>query len=142
MQHFGLFGLWLVALFVLYSWYQSDYQIEQSIIGLPREHNYDVPYRMTNGRLVLITSAVMTAELIGLYLILRPWSYKRSTGRLLIASMLFAVLLGGASMEVFGASHYVLFHWLWLLIVNFILVVCALIAGIRILAAKGQVQTS
>jgi hypothetical protein len=141
-QIFGLFGLWLVAAFLLYSWYQSDYQIERSIIGLPREHNYDVPYRMTNGKLVLLTLAIMTAELVGLYLILRLWSYQRSIGRLLIALALFVVLLGLSSMEVIGTSHYVLFHWLWLFTVNFILVVCALISGSRMLGVKGRVQTS
>lgn len=141
-QNFGLIGLWLVAAFLLYSWYQSDYQIEQSIIGLPREHNYDVPYRMTNGKLVLLTLAVMAAELIGLYLILRPWSYRRSTERLLIALALFVALLSFSFMEVFGTSHYVMFHWLWVFFVNCILVVCALISGIRILAVKGRVQTS
>lgn len=141
-RNFGLLGLWLVAAFLLYSWYQSDYQMEQSIIGLPREHNYDVPYRMTDGRLVLLTLAVMTAELIGLYLILRPWSYHRSIGRLLIALSLFVLLLGSSSMEVFGNSNYVMFHWLWLIIVNSILVACALIPGIRILTVKGRLQTN
>lgn len=141
-QIFGLPSLWLVAAFLLYSWYQSDYQIEQSIIGLPREHNYDVTYRMTNGKSVLLTLAVMTAELIGVCLILRPWSYRRSIGQLLIALALFAALLWFSSMEVFTTSPYVLFHWLWLFIVNFILVICALISGIRILFMQRRAQTS
>jgi hypothetical protein len=72
----------------------------------------------------------------------RPFALTIKIERLLIALALFAVLLGFSSTEVFGTSHYVLFHWLWLFIVNFILVVCALISGIRILAVKGRVQTS
>jgi hypothetical protein len=141
-RNYGLLILWLAAVLLLYSWYQSDYRIEQSTSNLPRERNYDAPYRMTNLKLVLLTFAVMTAELIILYLVLRPWSYALSIGRLLLASALFMVLLALSSMTVFGASNYVVFHGLWLLIVNCILVVCLVITGGSIAAEKRRTQTS
>jgi hypothetical protein len=141
-RNYGLLILWLAAALLLYSWHQSDHQIEQSIINLPRERNYDAPYRMTDLKLVLLTFAVMTAEIIILYLILRPWSYPRSIGRLLLASALFMVLLILSSMTVFGASNYVVFYRLWLLVVSSILVAYSIILGISIAAEKGRMKTS
>jgi hypothetical protein len=140
-RNYGLLILWLVAAFLLYSWYQSDYQLEHSIAGLPRERNYDVPYRMTDGKLVLLTLAIMTAELIILYLILRPWSYRHSSKHLLIALTLFMTLMLFSSLRVFGTNNYVMFHWLWLLTVNCVLIVCGIISGISILVMKGDIRT-
>jgi hypothetical protein len=141
-QNFGLLGMWVVAAFLLYSWYQTDYQIEQSLIGLPREHNYDAPYRMTDWKLVLLTIAVITAELIGLYLILRPWSYYRSIGRLWLALALFVVLMSLSSLSIVGTSDYVLFHWLWLFIICCTLAACLLVSGISMLGVKGRMPST
>ncbi|HEX8174642.1 MAG TPA: hypothetical protein VF543_05945 [Pyrinomonadaceae bacterium] len=135
-RNYGLLILWLAATFLLYSWYQSDYQIEQNIIGLSREHNYDEPYRMTNWVSVLLMVAVLTSELVILYLILRPWSYHGSIGRILLAMALFIMLLSLSLGEVFGISNYAVFHELWLLIVNCVLVLCILISGISMLVMK------
>jgi hypothetical protein len=135
-KNFGLLVVWLVAAFLLYYWYQADYQIEQSQLGIARERNYDAAYRMSDGKLVLLTFAVITAEVMVLYLILRPWSYQRSIGRLLLALALILGLIGLSSLNVVGTSDYVMFHWLWLFIICCILVACALISGISMFVAK------
>jgi hypothetical protein len=135
-RNYGLLVLWLAAALLLYSWYQTDYQIEQSIINLPRERNYDEPYRMTDWKLMLLTFAVITVELIILYLILRPWSAQRSIGRLLLAPALFMLLLILSSTSILDASNYVAFHGLWLLLVSCVLVICTIISAISIAAEK------
>jgi hypothetical protein len=134
----GLLVLWLAAALLLYSWYQNDYRIEQSIINLPREHNYDESYRMTDWKLVLLTFTVISAELIILYLILRPWSAQHSIRRLLLASTSFMLLLIISSMSILDASNYVVFHGLWLLTVSCVLVACTIISGISIAVEKSS----
>ena len=61
---------------------------------------------------------VLSVEVLLLYLILRPWSYRRSWGRAAIAFFLFAgwTILGGIG--TMHSGRIGTFHWGWLLLVT------------------------
>ncbi len=69
------------------------------------------------------------AELAVLYLFLRPWSYRRSWWRPTVALALFApwtLFCMAASMHAGGVA---ILHWLWLLVVDIILLACVAVSA-------------
>jgi hypothetical protein len=113
--------LWLAgALFIL-----ESHRVEGTHYH-GRHHAADPP------ALVALVLAVMAIETAVLYAVLRPWSYRGSTRRILLA---WAIFVPWTLVSWFGIMHSgssILAHAIWLVLVNVVLLVSGMIsAGTR-----------
>jgi len=77
-----------------------------------------------------------TMELAVLYVILRPWSFRASWGRALLASLLFLPWTGVCGMAVMHSGGFFVLHVFWLLVVSFSLIAVALASGLQALLRR------
>jgi len=77
-----------------------------------------------------------TMELAVLYVILRPWSFRASWGRALLASLLFLPWTGVCGMAVMHSGGVFVLHVFWLLVVSFSLIAVALASGLQALLRR------
>lgn len=130
-RHFGLLGLWLAAASFIY----FNYQREQSI---PQPHVHY--FANDNSNSVLFVLMVMMIEIMMMYLILRPWSYQRSAARALVALVLslpWTLFSMAVSMH---ASSAVFLHWMWLVVIDCVIVICGVVSGIAALVTKRKAR--
>lgn len=115
-RNFGLLGLWFLAATLMLLDYRAD-PYDPGLAGTDA-------YGHNGQRDPEVMLAISAAELAVLYVILRPWSYRRSWWRPLISLLPFApwtLLNMVASMHAGGVA---IVHWMWLLVVDVILVAC------------------
>ena len=74
-----------------------------------------------------------TMELAVLYVILRPWSFRASWGRALLASLLFLPWTAVSAMAVMHSGGIFVLHAFWLLVVSLSLIALALASGVQAL---------
>ena len=74
-----------------------------------------------------------TLELAVLYVILRPWSFRVSWGRALLALLLLLPWTAVSAMAVMHAGGVFVLHALWLLVVSCSLIALALASGLQAL---------
>lgn len=119
-RNYGLLSLWLLAVGLMCHDYVKD-PYDPTLTGTAAYGH--------NGKGALQTMLVLSVvELIVLYLILQPWSYRRSWWRPLLALVLlvpWTFLSMVASMHADGVS---VLHWLWLSVTTIILAACALVS--------------
>ena len=72
----------------------------------------------------------MAAELAVLYLIVRPWSYRRSFKRLIVALTLFVPWMTLSGMALMHAGAVVALHFFWLFVLDTALIICLLVSVI------------
>jgi len=77
-----------------------------------------------------------TMELAVLYVILRPWSFRASWGRVLLALLLFLPWTSVSVMAVMHSGGVFVLHVFWLLVVSFSLIAVALASGLQALLRK------
>lgn len=120
-RNFGLLGLWLAAALFLY----FNFRREES---RPQPHGHY--YADDNADSVLFVIVVMLVEVVVLYLILRPWSYRNSFARPLAALLLFLPWTLLSMVVSMHAASAVFLHWMWLFVLDCALVVCILASGV------------
>lgn len=86
----------------------DGYQLHVRSVPLPH------PYP-TRG--VLTLAVVVTAEILLIYVIIRPSTYSYSWGRALLASLCSIVLLILFGAMLMHAPPFVFAHWLWLAVI-------------------------
>ncbi len=120
-RNFGLPGLWLVAALFLY----FNFRREQS-----RTQPHGHYYADDSADSVLFVIAVMLVEVVVLYVILRPPSYRNSFARPVVALLLFLPWTLLSMVVSMHAGSAVFLHWMWLFVLDCALVVCAIVSGV------------
>lgn len=130
-RNFGLLGLWLAATLFLY----FNFRREQAN-PLPHKHHF----AEDSADSVLSVIVVMLIEVVVLYLILRPPSYRNSFARPLTALLLFLPWTLVSMMVSMHAGSAVFLHWMWLFMLDCALVVCALVSGGGAIIARRRLR--
>lgn len=118
----GLLALWLIAVWAMWRSHQLD-PFDPTLQGTDRYgHNGEGDFK---------TFFIITlVELAVLYIVLRPWSFRRSFGRLLVVLVLFMPWTFLSMLASMHAGSIVSLHWLWLVAVDAVLFVCAVVASV------------
>lgn len=119
-KNFGLLGLWLMFVYLMLKDYAYDPYDPNRLGTSAYGHNAE-----NSLRVVLPLSAI---ELVVLYLILQPWSYRRSWWRALMAFALAAPWTLLCMMASMHAGGVVMLNWMWLFVVDVILLVVTIVS--------------
>lgn len=130
-RNFGLLALWLAAALFIY----FNFQREQAN-PLPHKPHFSEDTADS----VLMVLVVMMVEIVVLYLILRPWSYRNSFARPLAALLLFLPWTLFSMAISMHAGSAVFLHWMWLFVLDCVLVACALVSGVAAIIGRRRLR--
>lgn len=129
LRNFGLLGLWLAAsLFIYY-----NFRMESS--APPPERQY---FGRDDQHSVLLALGVMAFEVGVLYLILRPWSYRRSVARPLLALLLFVPWTFFSMVVAVHGGSSLFFHFWWVFLLVCALAVCLAVSGVALIVRRAR----